>query len=202
MNRLIIVGAGGHGKVIADSALKCGYTNICFVDDHKTGDVLGFPIVGTGDDIESLNDGRTDFVLGIGNNAVRRKIAENHHVNWVSVVHPSAQVSFDVKIGKGTVVLANAVINVSSVIGEHCIINTGAIVEHDNVIEDYVHLSPGVKLSGVVTVGENTWIGTGTSVINNVEICENVIVGVGSVVIKSIKKQGTYFGIISKQTMD
>ena len=70
MNRLIIIGAGGHGKVIADAALKNGYTNICYIDDHATGDVMGFPIIGTSADIERLNDGSTDFIIGIGNNAM------------------------------------------------------------------------------------------------------------------------------------
>ena len=124
MNRLIIIGAGGHGKVIADAALKNGYTNICCVDDNATGDVMGFPIIGTTADVECLNDGNTDFVIGIGNNAIRKTIAEIHNVNWVSIVHPSAQIGFDAEIGKGTVVMANAVINVCAKIGEHCIINT------------------------------------------------------------------------------
>ena len=194
MNRLIIVGAGGHGKVIADAALKNGYTDIYYVDDHATGDVMGFPIIGASNDLQKLNDGQTDFVIGIGSNLIRRTIAESYRVNWVSIVHPSAQIAFNVKIGQGTVVMAGAVINASAKVGEHCIINTGAIVEHDNVIEDYVHISPGVVLSGTVTVGKNTWIGTGTSVINNVSICEGVVIGVGSVVIRDINCAGTYYG--------
>ena len=198
MNRLIIIGAGGHGKVIADNAMKNGYENICFVDDNAKGDIMGFPIIGTTADIERLNDENTDFIIGVGNNAVRKEIAEKYDVNWASMIHPSAQLAFNAKIGKGTVVMANAVVNVCTTIGKHCIINTGAIIEHDNVIEDYVHISPGVKLSGAVLVGKNTWIGTGTSVINNIEICEDVVVGVGSVVVKSIKEPGTYFGTISK----
>ena len=197
MNRLVIVGAGGHGKVIADNALKNGYTDICFVDDNMTGACIGFPIIGVVADIEKWNDGNTDFVIGIGNNAIRKAIAEKYSVNWVTLIHPSAQVALNVMIGKGTVVMANAVVNACATIGEHCIINTSAVVEHDNVLRDYVHISPGVKLSGEVTVGEQTWIGTGTSVINNVTIAGNTIVGVGSVVIKDIKVKGTYFGTVS-----
>ena len=195
MNRLIIIGAGGHGKVIADNAVKNGYTDICFVDDHAVGVRMGFPIIGTGEVLTALNDGKTDFVIGIGNNAVRKKISEKYDINWVTLIHPSAQIAMNVSIGKGTVVMANAVINVCTTIGEHCIINTSAVVEHDNVIGDYVHISPGAKLSGTVTVGKHTWIGTGASIINNVDICENVVVGVGSVVVKSIKTSGTYIGV-------
>ena len=195
MNRLIIIGAGGHGKVIADAALKNGYTNICCVDDHTTGDVMGFPIIGTTADVECLNDGNTDFVIGIGNNAIRKTIAEIHNVNWVSIVHPSAQIGFDAEIGKGTVVMANAVVNVCAKIGEHCIINTGAIVEHDNVIENYAHISPNVALGGTVRIGSLTHVGIGATVKNNTEICSECTIGAGAVVVKNIKEPGTYVGV-------
>lgn len=194
-NRLIIIGAGGHGKVIADHALKNGYTDICFVDDHATGDCMGFPIVGTSAVIESLNDGRTDFIIGIGNNAVRKKIAEKYNVNWVTLLHPSAQIAVHVSIGKGTVVMAGAVVNACANIGEHCIINTSAVVEHDNVIRDYVHISPGARLGGTVQIGEQTQIGIGVSVKNNIKICEHCIVGAGAAVVKDIQKMGTYIGV-------
>lgn len=195
MNRLIIIGAGGHGKVIADAALKNGYTNICYIDDHATGDVMGFPIVGTSADIERLNDGSTDFVIGIGNNAVRKTIAETYNVNWVSIIHPSAQIAFNAEIGKGTVVMANAVVNVCAKVGEHCIINTGSIVEHDNVIENYAHISPNVALGGTVRIGSLTHVGIGATVKNNTEICSDCIIGAGAVVVKNIMESGTYVGV-------
>lgn len=195
MNRLIIIGAGGHGKVIADNALKNGYKNICFLDDNTTGDVMGFPIIGTSSEIVSLDDGNTDFIIGIGNNAVRKEIAEKNQVNWVSIVHPSAQIAFNVKIGKGTVVMANAVINVCTAVGEHCIINTSAVVEHDNVVEDYVHISPKASLGGSVHIGANTHIGIGTTVKNNVDICDGCVIGAGAVVLKNIIDSGIYIGV-------
>ena len=195
MNRLIIIGAGGHGKVIADAALKNGYANICYIDDNATDDVMGFPIIGTSADIECLNDGSTDFIIGIGNNAVRKTIAETYNVNWVSIIHPSAQIGFNAEIGKGTVVMANAVVNVCAKIGEHCIINTGAIVEHDNVIENYAHISPNVALGGTVRIGSLTHVGIGATVKNNTEICSDCTIGAGAVVIKSIKEPGTYVGV-------
>ena len=195
MNRLVIIGAGGHGKVIADSAWKNGYTNICFVDDNATGDVMGFPIIGTSIEIERLNDGNTDFVIGIGNNATRKLIAEKYDVNFVTLVHPSAQIGVNVSIGKGTVVMAGAVINPCAMVGEHCIINTGAIVEHDNVIEDYAHISPNAALGGTVRVGECTHIGIGATVKNNTEICSDCTIGAGAVVVKNIKEPGTYVGV-------
>ena len=181
--------------MIADNALKNGYENICFVDDHVKGDVMGFSIMGTCDDIESLNDGSTDFIIGIGNNAVRKSIAERYNVNWVSIVHPSAQIAFNAKIGKGTVVMANAVVNVCATIGEHCIINTGAIAEHDNVVENYAHISPNVALGGTVRIGALSHIGIGATVKNNTDICSGCTIGAGAVVVKNIQEPGTYVGV-------
>lgn len=198
-NRLIIIGAGGHGKVIADNAVKNGYAEICFVDDHATGSCMGFPIIGTGVDIPALNDGKTDFIIGVGSNETRKRIAEAHDVNWVTLIHPSAQIAMNVSIGKGTVVMANAVINACAAVGEHCIINTGAIVEHDNMIGDYAHISPNVALGGTVRVGDLTHVGIGAVVRNNIRICDMCTIGAGAVVVKNIDRCGTYIGVPIKE---
>lgn len=196
MNRLIIIGAGGHGKVIADSAVKNGYTNIQFVDDGmKPNACMGFSVVGAIKDIEVLDDGHTDFIIGIGNNEIRKRIAEKHRVNWISLIHPSAQIAVDAKIGAGTVIMAGAVVNASATIGEHCIINTNAVVEHDNVIEDYVHISPQVALGGTVHIGEQTHVGIGATVTNNIVMCQGCVIGAGAVVIHDIEIGGTYIGV-------
>lgn len=197
-NRLIIIGAGGHGKVIADNAAKNGYTDICFVDDHATGSCMGFPVIGIGADISALNDGKTDFIIGVGSNEIRKRIAEAHDVNWVTLIHPSAQIAMNVSIGKGTVVMANTVINACATVGEHCIINTGAIVEHDNVIGDYAHISPNVALGGTVWVGDLTHVGIGAVVRNNIRICDMCTIGAGAVVVKDIKSRGTHVGVPSR----
>ena len=198
-NRLIIIGAGGHGKVIADNAIKNGYTDICFVDDHATGTCMGFPVVGTGADVSTLDDGKTDFIIGVGNNEIRKRIAQAHDVNWVTLVHPSAQIGACVSIGKGTVVMAGAIINPCASIGEHCIINTGAIVEHDNAIGDYVHISPRAALGGTVRVGDLTHIGIGAVVRNNIQICGASTIGAGAVVVRNIDRPGTYIGVPVKE---
>lgn len=193
--RLIIIGAGGHGKVVADNALKNGYTDIFFVDDKSQGECMDLPIVGTTENLACLNDGNTEFIIAVGNNDVRRRISEKYDVNWGTLIHPSAQIACGVSIGQGSVVMAGAVINTCSTVGRHCIINTGAIVEHDNRIEDYVHLSPRVALAGNVHVGEMTHIGIGSSVLNNVAICDRCTIGAGAVVIESINNVGTYVGV-------
>lgn len=197
-NRLVIIGAGGHGKVIADIALKIGYTNIAFADDNAVGSCMNYPIICKSTNIELQNDGNTDFVIAVGDNAIRKRIAEEHNVNWVTLIHPSAQIGADVKMGVGTVVMAGAVVNSCATIGEHCIINSSAVIEHENVIEDYVHISPRVALGGAVHVGKGTHIGIGASVKNNLEICENCTIGAGAVVVKNIKEPATYIGIPAK----
>ena len=195
MKRLIIIGAGGHGKVIADNAVKNGYTQIAFLDDRATGDCMGFPIVGKSDAIETLKDNNTCFVIGIGDNAIRKQIVESFDAEWGTIVHPSAQIASTAVIGAGTVVMAGAVINAGAVVGEHCIINTGAVVEHDNYIEDYVHISPKAVLGGTVYVGQQTHIGIGATVINNINICRECVIGAGATVVKNIEDRGTYVGV-------
>ena len=199
MNRLVIIGAGGHGKVIADNAIKNGYTDICFVDDKATGACMGFPIIGSCNNLEMLNDGSTDFIIGIGNNTTRKLIAEKYNVKWVSIIHPSAQIAVNVTIREGTVVMAGAVVNVCTSIGKHCIINTCAVIEHDNVIENYVHVSPNAALGGTVRIGALTHVGIGATVKNNTEICSDCTIGAGAVVVKNIKEPGTYIGVPTRK---
>jgi len=194
-NRLVIVGAGGHGKVVADNALKNGYTDIVFVDDCAAGACMGYLILGTTAEMEKLNDGRTDFVIGIGNNEARKRIAQKYDVHWVRLIHPSAQVGIQTAIGEGTVIMAGAIVNAGAKIGMHCIINSGAIVEHDNVIGNYVHLSPRATLGGAVQIGEQTHIGIGATVRNNTTVCKGCVIGAGAVVVKSITEQATYIGV-------
>ena len=199
MNKLIIVGAGGYGKVLADNAIKNGYTDIYFVDDCKKGLCMDFPIVGTSSDLPNLNDGKTDFIIGIGNNATRKQIAEAYAVNWISLIHPSAQIGVEVSVGKGTAVMPGAVISACARIGNQCIVNTRAVIEHDDVIEDYVHISPNAALGGTVRIGESAWIGLGASVVNNIHICAGVTVGAGAAVIGSITESGTYAGVPARK---
>lgn len=199
--KLVIIGAGGHSKVIADIAQKNGYTDICFLDDKKTDSCVGFCVAGKIDDIKKFSDSKTDFVIGIGNNEIRKKIAGEYDVNYVALVHPSAQIGLSVTIGKGTVVMAQAVVNSDTRIGKHCIINSGAVVEHDNSIENFAHISPGATLGGTVHIGELTHVGIGATVINNIDICESCKIGAGAVVVRNIEKSGTYAGVPAKEML-
>lgn len=201
MDDIIILGASGHAKVIID-ALHCrnkekkDYQNIFLLDDNESligQTILGHRVMGKISDCEKYAADR--FVIGIGNNRIRKMIAEQYQLNYISVVHPSAVISEDADIAEGTVVMAGAVINPGVRIGKHCIINTAVTVDHDCWLEAYVHLSPGVHLSGAVHIGEETWLGTGSNVKNNLTIADHVMTGVGSVVVKDLKEAGTYVGI-------
>lgn len=199
MNRLIIIGASGHGKVVADIAVKNGYEDIAFLDDNaEATECAGFPVIGTVSDAAKFTD--HDFIIAIGNPVIRDKIQSTlseYHI--VTLIHPDAAISRRVEIGRGSVVMAGAVINSDTVIGEGCIINTCASLDHDNRIGDFVHAAVGSHLCGTVTVGDHTWIGAGATVSNNVLICESCMIGAGTVVIKDIKEKGTYVGVPAKK---
>lgn len=202
MKSVIILGAGGHAKVIADSIVKSGDEVIGFMDDNTNQPdlILGFPYLGKIADLHRYQE-ECSFVIGIGSNQIRKKIADTYDVNWYTAIHPSAVIGLSVTIGEGTVIMADAVINADAHIGKHCIINTGVVVEHDNWIQDYVHLSPHAVLCGTVSVGELTHIGAGATVRNNISIGSNVIIGAGGVVVKDITDEGVYIGIPAARKM-
>lgn len=200
MRRLAIIGASGHGKVIADIARRIGYSEIVFFDDdesiHECG---GYPVVGKSSEAGTID---VNVIVGIGNAGVRKRIQESVDENKiVTLIHPDAVVADDVVIDAGTVVMAGAVINPGTHIGKGCIINTCSSVDHDCTVGDYVHVAVGSHLCGTVTVGDGTWIGAGATVSNNISICSDCMIGAGAVIVNDIKKSGTYVGVPAKRVM-
>ena len=199
--RVIIIGASGHGKVIADIVRKSGDQVLGFLDDNRALPKIffGFPVIGTVAEYKEHLE--ADFIVAIGDARIREKIVkELEGVSWYTAVHPSAVISdIQIRIGAGTAVMANAVINSCAGIGEPCIINSSAVVEHDNQIEDFVHISVGAKLAGNVTIGKGTWIGIGASVSNNLEICGGCMIGAGAAVVQNIREAGVYVGTPAKK---
>lgn len=192
LNRLVIIGASGHGKVIADIAVKCGYQDIVFLDDNeKVKECAGFPVIGKVSDAVTMND---DKIVAIGNAEIR-EIIQSKLSNLVTLIHPNAVVSRRVGIGEGTVIMAGAVINSDVIIGKGCIINTGASVDHDCKIGDFVHVSVGAHVAGTASIGRNTWVGAGATVSNNVSICDHCMIGAGAVVVNDVVNSGTYVGV-------
>ena len=193
MKRLLIIGASGHGKVVADIARLNGYQEIAFLDDNPEVRRCGqYPVIGTSGDVKDI-DG--DVIVAIGSAKIRRGLQQSvDSTRLVTLIHPSAVVS-DAQIGRGTVVMAGAVINPGAVIGEGCIINTSSSVDHDCRIGNYVHIAVGAHVAGSVEIGDETWIGAGATVSNNVTVCPGCMIGAGAVVVDDITEPGTYVGV-------
>lgn len=197
-DKLIIVGASGHGRVIANIAKLNGYKEILFIDDDESKKVNGeYKVVGTTKDISSyINE--YNIIVGIGNNTIRKKISSEllkMGIIQTTLIHPTAVIDKTVRVGNGTVIMANTVLNADSKIGNSCIINTAATIDHDCIIKDYVHISPGAHLAGTVHIGEESWIGIGANIINNININDECIIGAGGTVVKNIYIKGTYIGV-------
>lgn len=200
MKQLIIIGASGHGKVVADIARQTGHDDIRFLDDNTDLKCCGgYPVVGKSGDFADFN---CDFFVAIGNPVVRQRISERLEEAGKRIailIHPRAIIAENVSIGIGSVVVAGAVINPYATVGKGCIVNTCASVDHDCKVGDYVHIAVGSHLCGTVFVGNGTWIGAGATVSNNVSICSDCMIGAGAVVIKNIEQPGTYVGIPAKR---
>lgn len=201
--KLLILGAGGHGRVVADVAKLSGrYDEILFYDDADQNHVkvpLKGKIKGLGDATED-----TDAFVAIGDNDTRAKITEyvrKKGFKIATLIHPSAVISDDAEIGEGTVIMANSVVNNGAIIGEGVIINTAATVDHDCKVENYVHISPGAHLAGTVSIGEKTWVGIGASISNNLSICSGCMIGAGAVAVRSITESGVYVGIPAEKRL-
>ena len=193
---VVIIGTGGHAKVVADIVRCSNDTIVGFLDGIKPyGEFLGYPVLGSDDDYVKYQNYK--FIVAIGNPNVRERIVNKlENVRWYTAVHPTAIISdLDTAVDEGTMICANAVVNAGARIGKHCIINTGSCVEHDNFIEDFVHISVGTKLAGHVKIGRSSWIGIGATVNNDVSICSDCTIGAGAVVIKDIISPGTYVGV-------
>ena len=203
MRRLAILGASGHGKVVADSAEYSGWQEIEFYDDawpecHMNSK---WPVVG---DTSALLNNLTSYdgvVIAIGDNYARLiKHAEliASGAKLVNIIHPGTQVSKHAELGIGNVVMAGAVINIDSRLGDSCIVNSGATIDHDCIIGNGVHISPGAHLAGGVVVGDSSWIGMGANICQLVKIGNDTMVGAGAVVIKDIAGQCTVAGVPAK----
>lgn len=204
--RLIIAGAGGHGKVLADIADKMGiYAQIVFLDDNKNvKSVMGYPVIGTMEfsDFQTETD---EIIVAVGNCHIRRKLQtkyEHMGIKIATLIHPTAIIGTNVTIDSGTVIMAGAVINCDAIIGKGNIINTCASVDHECIIKEFSHISVGTRLCGNVHVGNTCWIGAGSVISNNISICSDCIIGVGAVVVKDIEMPDTYIGIPAKIMKD
>jgi len=204
MSSLLILGAGGHGKVVADTAVAIGqWKKIAFVDDQhpslKT--VLDWPVLGRLEEAKKFLPEYDGFCVAIGNNKLRTKLLKlylDQGFTAPCLVHPTAYISPFATLGPGCVVFAQGVVNPETQVGQGSIINTGASVDHDCTLGEGVHLCPGVRLAGEVHVGQQTTLGTSAAVIPRINIGNQVMVGASSVVITDIPDHSTATGVPAK----
>lgn len=204
MKRLAIYGAGGHGKVVADTASMLNWDEITFYDDfwpqYKKSSI--WPVVG---DYKNLITNLTKYdgvIVAFGNCVVRLKKMRELYVldaPIISLIHPRAFISPNATLGYGSVVFAGAVINIDARVGDAAIINTGATVDHDCFIGPGVHVCPGANISGGVEVGESSWIGVGSCVRQGIKIGANVMIGAGAVIVKDVPDGVTMISVSASQ---
>jgi sugar O-acyltransferase (sialic acid O-acetyltransferase NeuD family) len=204
VKKLLIVGAGGHGKAVADAAEAMGiWSEIAFVDDNKQGQVIGgYPVLASSPEQMIQHKNYENLVVAVGNNHLRLQLLEKYKSLGFClpvIIHSQAYVNKHAKIADGSVVFAKAVVNVDSKVGVGCIINSGAIVEHDCELKDGVHISPNAALAGGVKIGEKSWVGIGANVIENIVIGKQVTVGAGAVVINNILDCAKVVGVPAKE---
>lgn len=188
MNKnIIIIGAGGHGKVIADIIEKSGDTLIGYLDDSKIVDEIVYKQyrnLGNVSECIKLQESNKNvmFFIAIGNNQARKSIYKKYKLSYYTAIHPSAIIADDVTIGRGTAVMANVCINADTTIGENCIINTATVVEHENKIASHTHISSNVTLCGGVSIDECSYIGAGAIVKRLVTISKECAISEGTIV--------------------
>ena len=193
MKKIAIIGAGGHSKVIVDliNELKI-YKIVGFYDDNPDSNLYDIKHLGK---IININESIENVIIGIGNNAIRKKIyEENKNINWCSLIHPKSIVSKNAIIDCGTVVCSGAIIQTEAKIGKHCIINTNCNIDHESIIGDFTSICPSSTICGQVNIGKLTFIGANSTIIQKIKIGINCIVGAGSVIIRNINNNSKVVG--------
>lgn len=205
---VIILGAGGHAKVLIDalrlqSIEPLGITD---ADPGKKGQMLfDVPVMGGDEEIMKYTVETVRLVNGVGSVSVnprRGRLFEQFKSKgyiFASVIHPSAIIAADIILSEGAQIMAGAVIQAGCHIGVNAIINTGSVVDHDCHIGDHAHIAPGATLSGEVRVGKNAHIGTGATVIHGIKIGCNALVAAGAVVIRNVPDSATVLGVPAKE---
>lgn len=186
-NTLLILGAGGHGRAVAEAALSSGqWQSVRFLDDRWPGlsELYGIPLVGKPDDVTAHAVSGHAAIAAVGNNALREQwsqLIESAGLPLATVIHPRAFVSDDAEVGRGVAVMAMAMVGVGAILGQGAIVNANATVDHDAVLGVYAHLGVGVQLAGGVKVGARAWLQAGCCAGYHVVVQEGALHAPGTV---------------------
>lgn len=204
MKRVLLIGAGGHGKGVVEFLKRAVDIEIIgFIEkdsDNIGKKLLGVPIIGTDEQLAAWLTATTYILITVGStgdNMLRKKLychSKDLGFGFINAIHPGATVSGDATLGEGNTVMAGSIVGPDTIIGSNNILNTGSIIEHDCHIADHVHIAPGAALSGGVEVGDCTHIGTGAIVIQNITIGQNCLIGAGTVVITDVPDNAVMVG--------
>ena len=195
---LVVIGAGGHAKVVIDCAERVGHKICGVIDDRVGATVFEHPHLGSLDNLVLHSDWQ--FVIAIGSNVVRARIANSleDRVAWASLVDPTASVSRHASIQVGSVVFAGAIVQADVRVGRHVILNTGCRVDHDVEIANHCHVAPGAILTGGVVLEEGVFVGAGAVVLPGVRIGAWSTLGAGSVATKDLSSEQVFVGSPAK----
>jgi acetyltransferase EpsM len=187
--RIVIVGAGAQGAIVADILERAGTPAIGFVDDTPGKNVLG-----TIDDLRTIE--HDAIIIAIGVNRLRREVVERlAGERLATAIHPFTSIAASAMIGEGSMISAGAIVQPNAVIGRGVIVNTKASVDHDSVIGDFAHLSVGNTIGANVRIGEETLIAAGATVITGITIGARSVIGAGAVVVRDVPDDVTAFGV-------
>lgn len=201
--RLLLYGASGHGRVVADAARLAGFEILGWADDdpeRRSKELAGAPVVASGV-AEAAAWARAEscgVVVTIGDNRVRARLfgeLEAAGCVFATLIHPATTIASSASLGAGSVVFAGVVVNPGARVGRNVILNTSATVDHDCVLGDHVHLSPGVHLGGTVQIGDGSHLGVGVAVRNNLAIGRWTVVGVGAAVVADLPDEVVALGV-------
>ena len=187
---MILYGASGHGKVVAEILRDNSDIDLVFWDDNEYAFIENERV-----SLPNKHLGK-ELIVTVGLNHIRYDIVRSlNNTSFGNAIHPNAVVSKSCRLGHGTAIMALAIINASTNIGSHVIVNSGSIIEHDCVVDDFVHVSPGATVCGGVHIGEGSWIGAGAKVKNGVRIGKWTIIGMGAIVISDVPDYSIFTGI-------
>ncbi len=205
MNKIVIIGASEHGKVVADVIEREGkYLLLGWIDSYKPagGAFFNYPMLGAEDILLDLWQRKeiAGGIIAIGDNWTRGRMAEKIRLlapdfTFITAVHPSAQIGRGVSIGAGTVLMAGTIVNSDSRIGVHCILNTKSSLDHDCIMDDFSSLAPGVTTGGVVQIGAYSAISLGANIIHGKNIGAHTVIGAGALVRENILDHCVAYGV-------